>query len=149
MRRARSKGSVITEFAVGSALVFTLFTGAFQFGYTFYQYNNLHHSVRNAALYGAMRSYDSPTDQLSRSYRDAVRNVAVYGAPSPPAGALPVAPDLTLDHVDVEVRFHKQTPVAVTVSIKDYRIKGLFKTYAFRGTPRVTFRYQGRYTGGL
>lgn len=148
MRRNR-KGSVITEFAVGSALVFTLFTGAFQFGYTFYQYNNLHQAVRNAALYGAMRSYDSPTDQLSRAYRDAVGNVAVYGTPSPTAGSLPIAPDLTPGQVEVQVRFEKQVPAAVTVSIKDYPIKGLFKTYNFRGTPRVTFRYQGRFTGGL
>ncbi|MDX1979242.1 MAG: TadE/TadG family type IV pilus assembly protein [Bryobacteraceae bacterium] len=148
MRSRKSRGSVITEFALGSALLFTLLTGTFQFGYTFYQYNHLHSAVRSAALYASLRSYDSPSQAPSPAFRDAVRNMAVFGSPVPEPGRPPVAPGLSAENVDVRVTFQNQLPVSVTVSIVDYPITGLFKTYTFHNSPRITFRYLGRFAGG-
>ena len=97
MSKANQKGSAVLEFAIGSAVMLSLFAGVFQFGFTFYRYNLLYNAVRNAAQYASMRSYDSSDSTPSSAYRTAVANIAVFG--SPEGGSMPVVPGLTTDKV--------------------------------------------------
>ena len=46
----------MVEFALGSSLLVAAFTGTFQFGYTFYVYNNIETAVNNGAKYAALRT---------------------------------------------------------------------------------------------
>ena len=77
----RERGNTLVEFALSFALLFTVFTGVFRFGYVYYLYNRLESSVRGGARYGSLRAYDSATATPSGGYQTAVQNMAVYGNP--------------------------------------------------------------------
>jgi len=73
------KGTAMLEFALGTLILVPVFAGTFQFGYTFFVYNNLDTAVRGGARYASLRSYDSATSTPSSAFSTAVKNMVVYG----------------------------------------------------------------------
>lgn len=129
------------EFAIGSGLLVAAFTGTFQFGYNFLQYNNLENAVARGARYASLAPYDSATTTPSAAFRTAVQNMVLYGSPS--AGASPVLSGLTVSNINVTVTFTNAVPSAVMVSITGYTINSIFATATLTNKPQVTFSYQG------
>src|SRR5579872_4314437 len=80
-------GNVMLEFAIGSGMLVAAFTGTFQFGYTFLQYNNLENAVARGARYASLYPYDSTTTTPSALFIGNVKNMVVYGSPT--AGTSP------------------------------------------------------------
>jgi Flp pilus assembly protein TadG len=139
----RRRGSAVIEFALSFAFLFSVFTGVFQFGYAFYQYNYLENAVRGGARYASLRVYDSSTSTPSEAYLTAVRNMVLYGNPT--AGAQPVTPGLTADKVSITVTFERNVPRLVTVAIVNYQIDAVFTTLSLNNKPKVSFPFLGRY----
>ena len=131
------------EFGIAAAVIFPIFAGSFQYGYSYYVYNNLQSSVRAAARYAAARTYDSANATPSAAFTTAVKNMAVYGDPL--GGTRSVVPNLTTDKVAVSVTFSMGTPYGVTVQVNNFRINGVFGTVTLNGKPRATFPYLGRW----
>lgn len=143
MRERRKRGNAILEFALASVVVFPVLGGVYQFGYTYYVYNNLESNARAAARYAAQRTYDSPNATPSTNYTNAVKNMLVYGQPT--AGGTPVAPGLSPEQVSVTVIFEKNIPARVTVNVTNYQINGIFGRITLQGKPRAAFPYVGRW----
>lgn len=143
-RLARNnKGNAFIEFALGSGVLVAVFTGTFQFGYTFLKYNDLLNAVERGARYAALKSYDSATGTPSSAFAAAVKNVAVYGTPAPTEGSAPAVDGLTTGNVQVMVTFANGVPNAVTVSISGYIVRSVFSPTTLTNKPRVTYTYQG------
>ena len=100
-RARRSGGNAIIEFAVVFPLIFTIFTGVFQFGYALYVYNQLQTAVRGGARYASALSYQSTGGSPASTYLNAVKNTVVYGSPT--GSGSPIVPGLTTSHVSVSV----------------------------------------------
>jgi len=137
------RGSAMIEFALSFAFLFTVFTGVFQFGYAFYQYNSLENAVRGGARYASLRVYDSSTSTPSAAYLTAVRNMVLYGNPT--GGAVPITPGLTTQNVSVTVTFERNVPRLVTVAVTNYQIDAVFTTLSLNNKPKVSFPFLGRY----
>ena len=134
-------GNVLVEFAIGSGVLVAAFTGTFQFGYTFLQYNNLENAVIRGARYASLVPYDSATTTASSSFQTAVKNMVLYGTPT--AGTTPVLPGLATGNVNLTVTFTSGIPSAMTVSISGYTINSVFATTTLTNKPKVTYTYQG------
>jgi Flp pilus assembly protein TadG len=141
-RARRSAGNAIIEFALIFPLIFTIFTGVFQFGYALYVYNELQTAVRSGARYASALAYESSAGSPAPAYLQAVRNTVVYGSPT--ASGSPVVPGLTTSHVSVSVSSSNNVPDKVSVAITNYSLNALFKSYALSGKPAATFEYVGR-----
>jgi Flp pilus assembly protein TadG len=142
--RCRSlRGSAAIEFALSFAFLFSVFTGVFQFGYAFYQYNALESAVRGGARHASLRTYDSSTETPSAAYLAAVRNMVVYGDPN--GGVQPVARGLTPARVTVTMTFERSVPRRVAVAITNYTIDAVFTSMSLNGKPKATFLYVGRW----
>ena len=135
------RGNAMVEFALSATVLFPLFAGAFQFGYTFYVYNNLNTAIRGGARYASLRSYDSATGKPSIGFSTAVKNMVVYGNAA--GTGQPVAPDLTVDNVQVSPVMSGAVPGAMTVQIAGYTIDSVFTKFTFNAKPSVTFPYTG------
>ncbi len=140
-RQGRRRGSAVLEFALGSGLLLSVMFGTFQFGFTFLQYNQLQNAVRRGAHYGAVIPYTSANATPSTAYRDAVRNMVLYGNPT--GGSTPALPGLSASQVNVECTFQNGVPSYITVSVSGYSVNGLFRTYSMNRKPQVSFNYQG------
>ena len=135
------RGNVMIEFAIGSGVLLAAFTGTFQFGYTFLQYNNLVNAVARGARYASLVPYDSATTTPSVAFKTAVRNMVLYGTPT--AGASPVLPGLAAGNVNLTVSFTNGVPSLMTVSISGYTIDALFSKNTLTTKPQVAYVYQG------
>src|SRR6266550_48725 len=93
------RGNAMLEFALAAGILFPAFVGTFQFGYTFYIYNNLDTAVRGGARYASMQSYDSASSTPSTAFATAVKNVVVYGNSAGTGD--PIAPGLAVGNVSV------------------------------------------------
>ena len=138
----------MVEFALGSTLLVTVFTGTFQYGYIFYQYNALFNAVNNGAHFGALQIYDTNTSSPSSAYSTAVKNMVVYGDPTG-TNTTPVVKGLTTGNVTITIgnvgSGSTFTPTMVTVAINNYTINGVTGTYTLTGKPAVTYPFQGMY----
>jgi Flp pilus assembly protein TadG len=141
--RTRQSGNAAIEFALSAGFLLALFSGVFQFGYTFFVYNNLVNAVRAGARYASLRVFDSSTGTPSAVYVTAVRNMVIYGDPA--GGAVASAPGLVSANVGVDVQTSNNVPVSVTVQIQNYRVYAVFTTFTFNGKPRLSYPYMGRY----
>ncbi|HYL76057.1 MAG TPA: TadE family protein [Bryobacteraceae bacterium] len=139
-RLSPRSGSALIEFAASLIVLSALFTGIFQVGYTFVTYHSLVNSVRAGARYASLQSTTSTLD--GPGFAKAVRNMVVYGEPSPPEGAKPVVPGITAEHVELILG-----PTSATVSVRDFEIDALFSKVKLEGRPTVTFPV-GANTGG-
>ncbi len=148
-RRSGRAGHAVLELAASAAVMISCLAGTFQFGYTFYVYNELVSAVGNGARYAAQRTYRAATPQDVDRGAAAIRNMVVYGDAQAPAGSTPVVAGLTPDQVDVQwVKGGDGKPTAVDVAIKGYTANALFHAFTFDGRPFVEFPYVGRYAPG-
>lgn len=138
------RGNVMVEFAIGAGVLTTLFTGAFQYGYTFYRYNSLLAAVNAGARYASVRAYDSLNSTPKASFLSAVQNMVVYGNPN--GGSSPVVPGLSPSNVNLTVTFSNGVPSAMAVNITGYTLPAIFGDISFTKKPAVTYPYQGLYS---
>ena len=140
-RRRGERGTALVEFAICFFVVWMLFSGVYAFGYGFYVYNRLETAVANAALVGASYDYDSSN---AAAYTTAVRNMVLYGDIT--AGTTPVVPGLAASNVQVSVGMDANSvPRDVQVSISNYAISAVFRTFTLINKPRAVARYTGRW----
>jgi len=140
------KGHAMLELAICAGVMVTCLAGTFQFGYTFYVYNQLVTAVGNGARYAAQRTYRAATpDDLERG-KAAIRNMVVYGDAQPAAGAAPSVVGLKPEQIEVEwIAKQGGAPEAVDVSVHGYTVDAIFKAFTFEGKPFVEFPFIGRY----
>jgi Flp pilus assembly protein TadG len=141
MRRQRNKsqkGTAILEFAISWSVLIALLTGVYQFGYTFYIYNQLMTSVSNAAELGSKMDYDT---QQSSNYTTALKNMVVYGDTT--AQTSPIVTGLTASNVNVNVTLVNSIPQDLTITITGYTVNAVFTSFTFSGKPRATVAYLG------
>jgi hypothetical protein len=145
-RKSSEKGHAMLELAVSAGVLATCLAGTFQFGYTFYVYNQLVSAVGNGARYAAQRTYRAATpDDLDRG-KAAVRNMVVFGDAQPAPDAVPAVAGLKPEHIEVEwIPGKGGTPEAVDVSVHGYTIDAIFRAYTFDHKPFVEFPFIGRY----
>ena len=141
-RRRRQRGNALIEFALAFGFLFPLLTGTFQFGYAFFLYNQLQNAVRQGARFAALKTYDSASTTPSTAFRDSVRNAVVFGNPA--GGSIPVAKSLTTSNVTLNVTFSNGVPNMMTVSIQNYTLDALLRTFTLN-RPSASFSYVGVY----
>lgn len=133
------------ELAVCAAVMVSCLAGTFQWGYTFYIYNQLVTAVGNGGRYAAMRTYRGASDADLEKGRAAIRNMVVYGD-ARPTDVAPVVANLRPDQVEVEwVKDKTGAPTAVHVAIHNYPVNAVFKAVSLDGRPGVEFPFVGRY----
>ena len=135
------RGNALLEFALGFAVLWALFAGLYQFGYSFYVYNEVMTSVENAAELGAKMTYDTANPS---NFTTAVTNMVLYGNTT--AGTSPIVPGLASSNVSVNLNLQNSIPSDVTVSISNYSVDCLFTKFTFNGKPRATAVYMGQIT---
>ena len=157
-QRRGERGNTVIEFALGWTVLWLMFSGVFQFGYTFYIYNILQTSVANAAEMSSRMPYDSSNVS---NFVTQVSKMAVYGDIS---GSTPVIPGLswsscsqssnvwTCGNAKVTIGMvagsdGTQIPTDVTVAIASFSVNAVFRTFSFSGKPRATVAYLGLPTG--
>lgn len=148
--RRRQDGNAVVEFAIGSSMFLAIFVATFQYGFTFFVYNDLLSAVRAGARYGSMAVYDAAVPTVgsvpTSDFVTAVKNVTVYGHPEGAAsGAQPVVDGLTPSQVRVDVSFAAGLPHLVTVSIQGYQVNAVFGKWTANNKPSATFAFTGRY----
>jgi Flp pilus assembly protein TadG len=146
-RRRRQSGNAIVEFALGSFILMSVFTGTFEFGYTFYIYNNLQTAVNNGAKYAALRPYEPTSATPEACFKTAVQNMVAYGDPSGTT-TTSVAPSLAPSNVALTPTFTNGVPSAMTVGITGYTINAVVAKFSLTNKPQATYPYLGRYAGG-
>jgi len=143
------RGNVMVEFALSATLLTTVFTGVFQFGYSMYLYNQLVEAVRAGTRYASLANISNTGDRSTPSaFSSAVKNMVVFGTPSPGNSPTPVVPNLGIGQVAVSVDYGASpntVPQNVTVSISSYTIDAIVKTYTITGKPALTMPYFGQY----
>jgi Flp pilus assembly protein TadG len=141
------RGNAMLEFALSSTVLVYAFAGVFQFGYSMYLYNELEAGVRAGVRYASLAGISNTGDSsIPAAYTAEVRNMVVYGTPSPGQSAAPVIKGLTTDVVTVGVTFDgKGVPTGVSVKIGGYSIDAIFKTFTFTNKPVLTMPYFGKY----
>jgi Flp pilus assembly protein TadG len=137
-RNKSQKGTAILEFAISWSVLIALLTGVYQFGYTFYIYNQLMASVSNAAELGSKMDYDT---QQASTYSDKLKNMVVYGDTT--AQTNPIVRGLATSHVNVNVTLVNSIPQDLTITITGYSVDAVFTTFTFTGKPRATAAYLG------
>ena len=142
-------GSAMVEFALGSTILVTVFASAFQYGYMFYQYNELENAVANGAHYAALRPYNTQCSTPSDTYRDAVKNMVVYGDPTG-TNTTAVVKNLATSNVTLTITPTQTTcptvtwtPSTVNVKITSFTIDAIFGSFTANNKPSVTYQYQG------
>jgi Flp pilus assembly protein TadG len=142
INKFRSKrGNAILEFALAAGVLVPAFAGTFQYGYTFYVYNNLASAVRDGARYASMIPYNSSSSTPSAAYTTAVKNTVVYGN-SAGTGS-PVVLGLTTSKVEILPTMAGAIPKTITVRITGFAVNAIFGTTTFTGKPSTTFSYTG------
>lgn len=135
------------ELALSAGVMVTCLTGTFQFGYTFYVYNELVTAAGNAGRYAAQRTYRAATPGDVEKGKTAIRNMAVYGTPTPSAGDAPIAPGLTTGQIQVNYVAGEANaaPAAVDVWISNYTVHAAIANFTFDKRPLAEFPFVGRY----
>src|SRR5579864_1235861 len=138
-QKKSERGNALLEFALGWSILWALFAGVYQFGYSFYVYNTVLTSVANAAELGSKMTYDTASPA---TYSTALKNMVVYGNTT--AGTTPIVPGLTTSNVTVTVNLAGTIPSDVTITINNYTIDAVFTTFTFNGKPRATAVFMGQ-----
>jgi Flp pilus assembly protein TadG len=142
LQRRSERGNAVIEFALGFSLLWIIFSGLYQFGYSFYVYNKLHTAVANAAELGAKMTYDTAN---ATAFTQKLQNMVVYGDET--AGTISVAPGLSTSNVNVSMNLDAASmPHDVTISISNYTVSAIFGSFTPNNKPRVTTKYYGTIT---
>jgi Flp pilus assembly protein TadG len=120
------------ELAISAGVMVACLAGTFQFGYTFYVYNQLVSAVGNGARYASVR----PVSNDPEADKTAIRNMVVYGESRPAPNAVPVVRNLQPEQVEVA---YVQEGAAIRVAIQGYRVDAVFAEFEFSGRPGVEF----------
>ncbi len=141
------RGNVMMEFALSATLLTSVFTGVFQYGYSMYMYNELVEAIRAGTRYASLANISNAGDgSIPSTFSTNVKNMVVFGTPSPGNSPTPVVPNLGTGQVGVNVVFDAgNVPQTVTVSISSYTIDAIVKTYTITGKPALTMPYFGQY----
>src|SRR5437899_2149492 len=124
------RGNAMIEFALAAPLAFTIMAGTFQFGYTFYVYNQLALAARAGVRHGSLIDYKGTSSACVAATQDTVKNMVVYGTPTPGASAVPVVRGLSKAKVNVSYNPDaKGVPTDVTVSFSGFSVNALFTTF--------------------
>ncbi len=135
-------GHAMLELAASAAVMIAFVSGTFQFGYGFYVYNQLLTAVGNGGRYAAMRTYRA---QEVEKGNQAIRNMVVYGDAQPAEGAQPAVANLTPNQVDVQwIMNESGAPAYVRISIREFTVNAVFKSFTLNGKPSVEFPSVGR-----
>ena len=146
MRRSRQSGHALMELALSAGVMLAFLGGTFQFGYSFYIYNQLVTAVGNGARYAAQRTYRAATPEDVERGKEAIRNLVVFGDSRPVPDAQPVIPHLRSEDVRVEwIAGASGAPEAVSVAIVTYKVDAVFGDVTMTGRPSVEFPFVGRY----
>ena len=137
------RGGAMIEFAISWVVIWLVFTGVYQFGYSFYVYNALQTAVSDAAQLGAKMNYDTDSPSL---FTTSLTNMVVYGDTTVPQNGKAIVLGLTAANVSVSVNPSSAMPTDVTVMIQNFQVDALFTKYTFNGKPRATAAYQGHVT---
>ncbi len=140
--RGRRSGSVLVEFTLSATFLIAVFLGVWEFGYAFFIYSELEQSVRAGARFASLGTYNSANSTPTAAFLTAVQNVVVYGDPSPPNGATPVAPGLTTANVSLTVTF-TSVPTTMNVAITGYTVPTYFGNQTLNGKPTTSFPFVG------
>jgi len=145
-KQTGERGHALIELAASAGLMIACLAGTFQFGYTFYIYDELVTAVGNGARYAASRTYRAATSADLDKGAAAIRNMVVYGTSRPAPGAAPIAPGLKPENVQVTwVKGENGAPSAVDVTIVKYSVGAVFNSFSFDHRPLAEFPYIGRY----
>lgn len=145
-KRAGQRGHAMLELALSAGILVAALGGTFEFGYSFYVYNQLVGAVGNAGRYAAQRTYRAATPADVEKGNAAIRNLVVYGHPRPAGDARPLAPGLTPQNVSVSwVLNGSGAPEAVDIAIAEYSIQAIFGIITLHGKPAVEFPFAGKY----
>ena len=134
------RGNTIVEFALSVSLLWALFSGMFQFGYSMYVYNRLLAAVDQGARYASRVDFDAP----NHNFVGQVRNMAVYGNPSGTGNKILGV----LNTSNINVTWNADAaglPRTITVSVTNFSVPVIFTSFNFNGKPRVTMKYVGVY----
>jgi len=149
-RLSRRAGNAMIEFAISAGVLIPLFLGTFQFGYTFYVYNRLATQIRAGARYASLRTFRCSNSASITKFKDYVKNEVVYGNPA--GGATVLAPGLTTARVNVQIKGQNNLdataaniPTYVIVSIVNFPLDSVIKTFNFNGKPVLRFPYSGQF----
>ena len=141
----RERGHAMLELALSAGVMVAFLAGTFQFGFTFYVYNQLLTAVGNGGRYAAQRAYRAATPADLERGRSAIRNLVVFGDARPEADAAPVVANLKPEQVNVEwAKNDAGEPQSVHISISGYMVNAVFATFPLEGRPAVDFPYLGR-----
>jgi hypothetical protein len=132
------------ELALSAGLMIACLGGTFQFGYTFYIYNQLVSAIGNGGRYAASRTYRAATEDDVKKGADAIRNMVVYGDSRPQPGAVPLVRNLKPENIKVEW-ISSNAPEAVSITLQNYEVDAVFTKFTFTGRPSVQFPFIGRY----
>src|SRR5260221_5163996 len=126
-RRTGQRGHVMLELAVSASVLVATMAGSFEFGYSFYVYNQLVAAIGNGGRYAAMRTYRAATPEDLEKGRQAIRNLVVFGDPRPEPNARALTDGLKPENVRVEwLMGESGAPEAVDVSVVDYPVTAIF-----------------------
>jgi len=134
------RGNSAIEFALGFSLLWAIFSGVFQYGYTMYLYNGLQNAATDGAAYASHLNY---CGDKAATFTTHVRQMVVYGDPTISSGASTV-PGLTTDNVTITLT-PATFPGSVRVGITDFTASALFSNFKFTNKPAVTMMYLGNY----
>jgi len=141
IKNKSERGNALLEFALGWSVLWLLFAGIYQFGYSFYVYNAVMTSVANAAQMGSKMTYDTASPS---TFTTALQNMVVYGNTT--AGARSIVPGLSTANVSVNVNPAGTIPTDITITINNFTIDALFAHFTFNGKPRATTVFMGQIT---
>lgn len=141
LRFKKQRGNALIELSIILPLLILLFLGTWSIGYSCYVYAELEGAVRSGARYGSVSTYDAVNPA---AFRDAVKNVVVYGDPA--GGTQPVISGLQTSHVNVTISPSVGQPTAVTISISGYQLFGPWANrFSLANKPWVEIPFLGNY----
>ncbi len=145
-QRSTQRGHAMLELAICAGVLVMFLSGIFQFGYTLYLYNRLVTVVGNGARYAAQRTYRAASQRDIERGNAAIRNMVVYGDPQPTPESQPILPHLDPHQVEVNwVKADDGVPSAVDLTVRNYTVDAVFRSFSFDGRPSIEFPYVGRY----
>lgn len=134
------------ELALCAGILVACLSGIYQFGYSFYVYDQLVSAVGNGARYAASRTYRAATAADVQKGVAAIQNMVVYGDSRPAPDAAPVSPNLKPENVQVTwVKGDNGAPTAVDVTLVHYSLGAMFGAFTLDHRPLAEFPYLGRY----
>jgi len=118
-KRSNERGGSLIEFTVVALGFFMILVGIVAAGNLYYTHNALVEATRRGARYAVLNSTGSTT---------AVKNVVVYGTPTPAAGATSLIYNLQPSNVNVTYTGLNVAQGTVTVTITGYNFPFVLPT---------------------